>query len=335
VQLFCDQQISCFDWFSITDRTSSFGDMLVSGSTVSDISEAVARLSSTGSRVDGLDLSALDQVLEYHPEDMTVTVQTGITVARVQRELSRHGQWLPIDPRMPDKTTIDELINRNLSGPRRYGYGTIREHLIGLKAVLADGRIIQNGGKVVKNVAGFDLCKLFVGSQWSLGIVVEATFRLRPLPNEELFLAREFANLNGAIVTVQQIIESEITPVVLDLHSGQFPQCSVVIGLAGSREEVAWQREKAATLGFSGSTTLEYDARFWESGEPWNWTSVLPSAMSREIESRSPREFVARAGNGMLFYRGGSAPQRPEIPSALNHKLKEAFDPKHVFPILM
>jgi FAD/FMN-containing dehydrogenase len=309
-------------------------DMLVSGSTISDISEALAQLSSRGSKVDGLDLSALNQVLEYHPEDMTVTVQTGITLASLQRKLSEHGQWLPIDPHKPEKTTVDEIINRNLSGPRRYGYGTIREHLIGLKAVLADGRIIQNGGKVVKNVAGFDLCKLFVGSQWSLGIVVEATFRLWPLPNEELFLVRKFETSSATVLVVQQINESEITPVVLDLHSTKLPECSVVIGLAGTRAEVKWQREKAASFGFSTPTTLEYEARFWESGDSCNWTSVLPSKIGREIESRSPLEFVARAGNGTLFYRGGLAPERPQIPLALNKRLKETFDPKNILPML-
>src|SRR4030095_5172695 len=173
-------------------------EMLVTGSSVGEISESLTRSAASASKVNAVDLSALNQLLEYHPEDMTVTVQTGITLAHLQMTLSKSGQWLPLDPAKPEKITIDEVINRNLSGPRRFGYGTIREHLIGLKAVLADGRIIHNGGKVVKNVAGFDLCKLFVGSRWSLGIVVEATFRLRPLPSEQVFLTREFETLNAA-----------------------------------------------------------------------------------------------------------------------------------------
>jgi FAD/FMN-containing dehydrogenase len=308
--------------------------MLVTGSSVSDFAETLARHFANGSKVDGVDLRALNGILEYHPEDMTVTVQTGITLASLQRKLSEDGQWLPIDPAGADKITIDEVINRNLSGPRRYGYGTIREQLIGLKAILADGRIVQNGGKVVKNVAGFDLCKLFVGSQWTLGIVVEATFRLRPLPNTEVFVTRHFETVAAAVLALEQIIQSEITPVVLDLHSTKLPECSVLIGLSGTSEEVTWQREKAASLGFSMPGSLDYDARFWARPEPSNWTSVLPSEIGREIENRAPTEFVAHAGNGVIFYRGGSAPQPSEIPRALNEKLKEIFDPKHILPML-
>jgi len=265
---------------------------------------------------------------------MTVTVQTGATLASLQSALSKHGQWLPIDPAQPEKVTIDQVINLNLSGPRRYGYGTIREHLLGLKAVLADGRVIQNGGKVVKNVAGFDLCKLFVGSQWSLGVIVEATFKLRPLPREELFLSQSFATVAAATAVVGRVLESDLTPVVLDLHSANLPQCSAVLGLAGTTEEVVWQRQKAEGLGFSTSSNLDYDRRFWANSESAKRSSVLPSEIGREIEARSPREFVARAGNGTIFYRGGSPPQQSTQLGALNQKLKETFDPKMILPSL-
>jgi FAD/FMN-containing dehydrogenase len=308
--------------------------MLVSGSNVEEFSQALARASATATKVEAFDLSALNKVLEYHPEDMTVTVQTGATLGSLQRELSSHGQWLAIDPPQPEKVTIDHVINLNLSGPRRYGFGTIREHLIGLKAVLADGRVIQNGGKVVKNVAGFDLCKLFVGSRWSLGVVVEATFRLHPLPAEELFLGHSFATAMAAAAAVQQILESDLTPVVLDLHSSNLPQCSAVLGFAGTTEVVTWQRKKAEAFGFSTSIDLGHEVRFWGNNEPAQRSSVLPSQIGREIEARTPREFVARAGNGMMFYRGGSAPQTSMPASALNQKLKQTFDPGMILPPL-
>src|SRR6267378_4386008 len=156
--------------------------MILRASTVAEVSDTLAGACASKSRIESVDLRAMSNILEYRPEDMTVTIHTGISLAVLQTQLANRGQWLPIDPPNPERLTIDELLNRNLSGPRRFGYGTIREHLIGLTAVLADGRIIHNGGKVVKNVAGFDLCKLFVGSHWSLGIIVEATFKLRPLP---------------------------------------------------------------------------------------------------------------------------------------------------------
>jgi glycolate oxidase FAD binding subunit len=85
--------------------------------------------------------------------------------------------------------SIAEILNSNASGPRRLGYGTIREHLLGITVAMADGRLIHSGGKVVKNVAGYDLCKLFVGSRGSLGVLVEATFKVGPLPEVERFVA--------------------------------------------------------------------------------------------------------------------------------------------------
>src|ERR1041385_4827292 len=168
--------------------------MILRVNSLAELSSFLAKASSVASRVEAVDMRRLNNLLEYRPEDMTVTLQTGILLADLQKQLASHGQWLPIDPPHPERLTIDELLNRNLSGPRRFGYGTIREHLLGITAVLADGRVIHNGGKVVKNVAGFDLCKLFVGSHWSLGIIVEATFKVRPLPGRELFLA---ARLNA------------------------------------------------------------------------------------------------------------------------------------------
>src|SRR5882762_675954 len=191
------------------------GAMILRISSVAELSSALAKAFSAGSPVQAVDMRALNKVVEYRPEDMTVTVQTGIVLADLQKQLATHGQWLPIDPPQSERLTIDELLNRNLSGPRRFGYGTIREHLLGITAVLADGRVIHNGGKVVKNVAGFDLCKLFVGSHWSLGVVVEATFKLRPLPTRELFLAAQCRQLSDAVPLVQAVLDSQLTPVVL------------------------------------------------------------------------------------------------------------------------
>src|SRR5205807_9918075 len=98
---------------------------------VSELSKALVNYPPSGSSIERVDLSAFHGVLEYHPEDMTITVQAGTKLSLVQETLAQKGQWLPIDPPQQDKLTIDELLNRNPSGPRRFGYGTIREHLIG------------------------------------------------------------------------------------------------------------------------------------------------------------------------------------------------------------
>src|SRR4051794_27010938 len=102
------------------------------------------------------DLRQMNRVLDLAPEDMTVTVETGVPLSVLQAKLAKYRQWLPIDPPNPESITIHDVLAKNLSGPRRFGYGTIRDHVIGMKVVLANGRIIKSGGKVVKNVAGYD-----------------------------------------------------------------------------------------------------------------------------------------------------------------------------------
>ena len=306
--------------------------MTLRPSSIDELSKALCKANAAGTRIAAFDLTALNRVLEYHPEDLTVTVQAGITLAALQAELAKNRQWLPIDPPNPEQITISQLLNENLSGPRRYGYGTIREHLLGLTAVLPDGRVIHNGGKVVKNVAGFDLCKLFVGSRSTLGVIVEAAFKLWPIPPEEVFLCRDFAQVKEAYSAMESILESEMTPTVFDLYSQAFPSCTLVLGLAGTNAEVAWQRELAKKLGFSQPTSLDYDRDFWQHPVPVHRASVLPSRLIAELEEIRPETFVARAGNGIIYYRGGSQRKSAAIPEALNRRIKETFDLKGVLP---
>src|SRR5438874_79084 len=112
---------------------------------VQQLSAELARASAQGEKGLRFNLAALARILEYTPEDMTVTVEAGITLADLQLRLAQHGQWLPIDPPNPGTITIADILNANASGPRRLGYGTIREHLLGITVVLADGRIIHSG----------------------------------------------------------------------------------------------------------------------------------------------------------------------------------------------
>ena len=112
--------------------------MTLRASSVAELSSALAKACSASTRIEGADLRALNKLLEYRPEDMTVTVQTGITLAELQKQLATSGQWLPIDPPNPETATIAEILNSNASGPHRFGYGTIREHLLGLTVALAE-----------------------------------------------------------------------------------------------------------------------------------------------------------------------------------------------------
>jgi len=274
-------------------------------------------------------------VLEHTPEDMTVTVEAGMTLAALQNQLAQKKQWLPIDPPHAEKLSVGELLSTNASGPRRFGYGTVRDYVIGLKVALADGRIIKSGGKVVKNVAGYDLQKIFIGGQGTLGAIVEATFKLRPISEAERFVQKRCDSLDDANVAIEAVIESPLTPSVLDAHGGgeKVAGIFVVLGFDGTAEEVEWQLAKAKELGFTEPSSLDYEKQFWAEENLSQNISVLPSKLIETIRGlKAP--FVARAGNGIIFHRGGLELPEPNLPVHLLQRVKDTFDPKHIFPEL-
>ena len=305
-----------------------------------DLRAALSAANAQRERITTVDLQAFTRVVEYQPADMTVTAEAGLTLAALQARLAEHGQWLPVDPPGVDRKTLAGLLNTNASGPRRFGYGTIREHLLGLKIVLADGRLIKSGGKVVKNVAGYDLLKLFVGSHGTLGVIVEATFKVRPLAEREEFVATTCSTFEQTAALIEAVLGSELTPVVLDLHNlstlNAQPSTTLVLGFAGTREEVEWQTAKVAGLCKAERASLDYDQHFWRNGStgPVQRLSVLPSRLASALPPLEAAEFVARAGNGVIYYRGGPPPPKTEVPAALTRRVKDIFDPNHVFPEL-
>ena len=143
---------------------------------------------------------------------MTATVEAGITLAALNATLARAGQRLPLDPPHPERTTIGALIATDASGPLRLSHGKVRDLLIGITVVLADGTLVHGGGRVVKNVAGYDLMKLFTGSFGTLGIVVEATFKLRPLPQREAVFRVPASTMAEAITALALDLARRVAP---------------------------------------------------------------------------------------------------------------------------
>jgi glycolate oxidase FAD binding subunit len=129
-----------------------------------------------------LDTTALDRVIDYPARDMTITVQAGITLAGLQETLAKEGQWLPMDVPDSERATLGGAVALNVSGPRRLGYGTLRDYVIGITFVADDGREVTAGGRVVKNVAGYDLMKLQTGAVGTLGVITRLTLKVRPKP---------------------------------------------------------------------------------------------------------------------------------------------------------
>lgn len=169
-------------------------------------------------RIDILLLTTqLQRLLEYEPADLTCHVEAGMTLATLQAQLTQSGQHLALDPPFSEQATIGGLLASNASGPKRLRYGSARDLVIGLRVVQANGEITRSGGRVVKNVAGYDLNKLYVGSLATLGILVEANFKLHPLPAAEKTLLLHYSDPYDAMQTVIDIMGSLLTPSALEL----------------------------------------------------------------------------------------------------------------------
>ena len=160
-----------------------------------------------------------DRILEYAPGDMTVTVGAGVSIAQLQSTLAAHGQRLALDPLWPERATVGGVIAANDSGALRLRYGGIRDLMIGATVVLADGTIAASGGKVVKNVAGYDLPKLMAGSLGTLGILTRAVFRLHPLPESSQTLTWTFPNCKRANEFMLAIADSLVVPSGLQMRT--------------------------------------------------------------------------------------------------------------------
>jgi glycolate oxidase FAD binding subunit len=202
----------------------------------------------TGSRLDWatapgtcdliIDTGRLDKILEHTAGDLVVSVQAGVRLGDLASVLAAAGQRLALDP--PGSTgTIGGVIATGAAGPLRYRYGSPRDLLIGITVVRADGTIAKAGGKVVKNVAGYDIGKLFAGSYGTLGLITEATFRLHPLPESTAWVTLDCPDPASAAAAVRAIADSPVTPSAIELDWPRASaQLSVAALLEGSPESV-------------------------------------------------------------------------------------------------
>jgi glycolate oxidase FAD binding subunit len=252
-----------------------------------------------------LSLTRLNAVVEHEPADLTATVLAGRTLADFQGHLSSFGQFLPLDPPSPAEATIGGIVAANAAGPARHAHGTVRDLVLGLRFVQADGRVIKAGGKVVKNVAGYDMCRLLIGSLGTLGIIVEACFRLTPLPKTQLTLAVAVPSAQQAYRLAGQAAGFSLRAVELlnaaaarDLDpSAEGPPVSeggfvLLLATAGPPEGVQRTREGVAAL--ASFTVIEgAAAALWPAlgrltqppaGGIGTKTSVLPSRAPELIE---------------------------------------------------
>ena len=231
-----------------------------------------------------LGLRRLGRLLDHEPGDLTATVEAGMTVGAFQTALGSRGQWLSLDPADADRATVGGVLATNACGPRRHLYGTARDLLIGVTVVTADGSVVKGGGKVVKNVAGYDLPKLFIGSYGTLGVIVEATVKLRPRPEQEELVCVRFDRLKDAGTAVRAVAASDLIPNAVELLDGAaaagagLPAGSppaggvLVVGFDGVREQVEWQRAELARL------AGPLGGRDVRPLEPGAWARLTPAA---------------------------------------------------------
>ena len=168
-----------------------------------------------------LSLGRMNRVLEYSPPDLTVTAQSGFAIGALNELVMGEGQWLPLDPPGSDRASLGAIAACASSGPLRLGFGSPRDYVIGLKLAHADGSASKSGGKVAKNVAGYDMNKLYVGSYGTLAVLTELTFKLRPLP-ESFGTGVIAGDLNLLVQISRRILASEVMPASLFLTRGAF-----------------------------------------------------------------------------------------------------------------
>lgn len=157
----------------------------------------------------------LARVVEYQPLDMVVEVECGITLDALQRRLAPHGQRLALDVPHPEFATLGGLVATNAFGPRRTRFGSLRDLIVGVTLIRADGARVRGGGKVVKNVAGFDIPKLAVGSLGTLGMIATATLRLHPLPETTLGCKVAVPDGEGVVAVAREIVANQLEPAAM------------------------------------------------------------------------------------------------------------------------
>ena len=197
---------ACSERMSVVPRGG--GTQLALGN-LPDRADLVLDLSQYGSRTP-----------DHRPADLTASVESGITLKVLQHELARHGQFLPLEAPLGSKATIGGALAANASGPMRYSYGLPRDWLIGIGVVSAQGVETKAGGQVVKNVSGYDLNKLYAGSLGTLGVIVEATFKLSPLPLEFKGLAATFPSLQHGMQAAEGLLHQVSAPQGLQVIDG-------------------------------------------------------------------------------------------------------------------
>jgi glycolate oxidase FAD binding subunit len=284
-----------------------------------------------GRPLDAVDLvvstKSLNNLLVHRDGDLTLTAGAGVTLARLNTTLSARGQWLPVDSAFVG-TTVGGALATNDSGPLRHRFGTPRDLLIGITLALTDGRVVKSGGTVVKNVAGYDLGKLVTGSYGALAAIVDATFKLLPLPHASATLRALYTDPEPLAADAAAIAAGQLEPLAFDVRAADTadgPRWTLLVRFASSPAAVASQLETARALVHGETTALRegIETRAWSEQVGLAWEgdatvvrcSWLPAqlgdvlALVRTLRGECGVTLTGRVGtgSGLLRLAGGDA----------------------------
>ena len=240
-----------------------------------------------GNTPTGVDLvlgtGRLNRVLFHEPADMVAGVEAGITLEELQEELARNGQFLPLEAPLPSRATIGGILAANASGPSRLAYGTARDWLIGIKVVQSDGTVTKSGGRVVKNVTGYDLNKLYTGSLGTLGVLVEATFKVAPLPPDRRTLVSTYPSISAAMDSAYELLRQSFAPHALQVINRAVMARLPVSDMFGPVSD-AFDNEEAAVLALFSGRRAAVERKIGDSAR------VIGNGDARTVESLSHAE---------------------------------------------
>jgi glycolate oxidase FAD binding subunit len=202
-----------------------------------------------------LSMSRLNRVIEHAWADLTVSVEAGCTIAKLQETLAKHGQRLALDALWPERATVGGVLSTNDSGALRLRFGSLRDLVIGATVALADGTVASSGGKVVKNVAGYDLPKLVTGAFGTLGVMTRAIFRLHPLPRETRTISCVTADVREAQRLVLAIQNSKLAHSALQIYCGGEAKPRVDVLFEGTEAGLTAQVQQEKSMMGSATTT--------------------------------------------------------------------------------
>jgi glycolate oxidase FAD binding subunit len=271
---------------------------------------------------------SIRRVVQYEPRDLTISVDAGLCWRELENLLAEHRQMVPLDPPFADGATVGGVIASNCSGPRRRLYGTTRDLVIGMQFATLEGKLVQSGGMVVKNVAGLDMAKLMIGSFGTLAAITTVNFKLQPAPEVERSFLVPFNSLSAAIAGRDHVLRSQLQPAALDLLSPAaaapigLPNWALALRVGGNPGAVdRYEREFAQ---FAGTRAFENHNQhvLWRHVEDFtpaflaaheDGAVIRASCTLKEVDAvmgSFPGASMARAGTGVCygyFERFGSA----------------------------